>query len=190
MASEPSPDFTLLLDAARGGDQQAQSNLIDLAYRQLRSLAQGYMRRERVEHTLQPTALVNEALMRIMKDSYVDAANRTHFFALAARVMKNVLVDHERGRRAGKRGSGGIKVPLDGIGAQGAVVEEDILVVNDLLGALSAKDPLAAQVFEMKFFAGLDNEQIAEALGKTVDQVRRKTTLARSWLKVHMEPRK
>ena len=171
----------LLLDAKRG-DKDALDRLMPRMYDELRRLAASFLGRERRDHTLQPTALVNEAYMRLIDQHAVTWDNRAQFFGLAAQMMRRILVNHAEGRRAAKRGGGAVKLSLDGA----EVADEDrtleVLVVNDALERLSAFDQLKAEIVELRFFAGLTNEETAAVIGKSTATVKREWRVARAWL--------
>ena len=174
-------EVTLLLRAWAGGDSDALERLIPLVYTNLRRLAGRQMRQEAVGHTLQPTALVNEAYLRLVGN---DASwqDRAHFFAVAARVMRRILVDAARARGADKRGGGAVKVELnpslDGLPERG----QDLIALDEALDALATLDERKARVVEMKFFAGLSVEETADILKISPRSVMRDWQLARAWL--------
>ena len=152
-----------------------------MVYEELRRLARHYVRNERVGHTLQPTALVNEAYLRLVDIHKVQWQNRAHFFAMSARLMRRILVDSARSRKYQKRGAGAQKVSLD----EGMLVVEpgrDLVALDDALEALAQVDERRSKVVEMRFFGGLSVEETAEALGVSVDTVMRDWKLAKVWL--------
>lgn len=155
--------------------------LLSIAYGELKALAATYLRNERVDHTLQPTALVHEAYVRL-ENSAAKWTSRAHFFATAARAMRNVLVDHARRRGAQRRGAGNSCVSLDSIDVPDVRRQMQVLELDDLLNRLAELDARRAKVVEMKFFAGMTNEQIAEALGVARSTVADDWTVARAWL--------
>jgi len=180
-------DITRWLQEARRGDARASNCLLDAVYGDLRAIAHKYMRDERPGHTLQPTALVHEAFLRIFQSGNVDWRNRVHFFAVAARQMRRLLVDHARLRKAERRG-GGLKVSLEDVpGAAVASREQDVELVDELLCQLAKRDPKASNVVEMKFFGGMTDEDVAETLQVSLSTVRRDWIFARSWLFREME---
>jgi RNA polymerase sigma-70 factor, ECF subfamily len=170
---------TALLQAWNAGDEDAGRRLIPLVYAELRRRAGGYLRRERPGHTLQPTALVHEAYLKLV-GLQGQLASRSQFFGVASNLMRRILVDHARRRRAAKRG--GIRVTLDD--AHQAVVDRDVDLVrlDDALSELSALDPRQGRLVEMRYFGGLTQEEAAELLGVSVATVKREWTLARAWL--------
>jgi RNA polymerase sigma-70 factor (ECF subfamily) len=174
-------EITRLLLAVRGGDGGAHSELVSLIYPQLRHIAQNCIRGERSDHTLQPTALVNEAYIRMAGREF-KWANRTHFFAVAAHVMRQVLVDYARHHRAAKRSGNLQKVDLNDATVISAEIPEKILSLDEALSRLAEWDPRQASVVEMRFFAGLTEEEIGEVLGISVRTVKRDWKLARAWL--------
>jgi RNA polymerase sigma factor (TIGR02999 family) len=184
MSSTAPADLTALLRAWSAGDRDAGDRLIAVVYRELRRQAARYLARERRDHTLRPTAVVNEAYLRLAGRRQVVWQNRTQFFAVAATVMRHLLVDYARQDGASKRGGRVHTVSLDQ-GDQVAVVpaqDIDILALNDALEELAALDPLRARMIELRFFAGLTTEEAAEALGVSPATVTRGWRLARAWL--------
>ena len=178
---DPSPQITELLAAARGGDEAAGEAVARAVHDELRSLAAAYLRRERPDHTLQPTALVHEAYLRMLGQSQVEWRNRSHFFGIAAQAMRRLLVDHARKNLAARR-DGGVAVTLDeGIeGSESAGY--DVLGVHEALNALAKLDPRQAQIVELKFFVGLSLDEIAEVVEVSVATVSREWAMARAWL--------
>jgi RNA polymerase sigma factor (TIGR02999 family) len=180
-------DVTQLLAAYRAGDREAMDRLVPLVYAELRRIATRYVRGERAEHTLQPTALVHEAYMRMVEQKDVQWQNRAHFLGCAAQLMRHILVDHARSRRAGKRGGGGARVTL---GDAVAVAEEravDLIALDDALKALEALDPRQSRMVELRYFGGLSIEETAEVLGLSSAQVRREWTAVRVWLRRELQ---
>jgi RNA polymerase sigma factor (TIGR02999 family) len=174
----PDAAVTVLLRAWARGDEGAGERLFPLLYAQLRRQAARYMRRERRGHTLQPSGLVNEAYLRLRGAPGLDWQDRTHFFAIAARVMRRVLVDHARRRQAAKRD--GCLVTLDDADAPAAAL--DLLDLETALGELAALDERQARVVELRYFGGLDVEETAGALGLSARTVKREWQTARAWL--------
>jgi len=181
--SEPSrQDVTALLQAWRGGDDDALARLTPLVYSELHRLANRYMRGERAGHTLQTTALVNEAYIRLVDSSRVQWQNRAHFFAVAAQLMRRILVDFARRRKYQKRGAAWRHVTLSQ-GLNVAVNEDaDLVAVDQALEALSKLDARKARVVELRFFGGLSLEETAEALKVSTDTVGRDWRAAKAWL--------
>jgi RNA polymerase sigma factor (TIGR02999 family) len=181
MASQSDPSVTELLHSVRAGEPGAQDRLAAAIYEELRRLAASYMRRERPDHTLQPTALVHEAFIRLMGQERLEWQDRSHFFGVAAQMMRRILVDHARRSSATKR-HGGHGVTLDDSIADPATPSLEVLRVNDALNALAAIDPRQARIVEMRFFVGLSIDETAEVLGISSATVSREWTLARAWL--------
>jgi RNA polymerase sigma factor (TIGR02999 family) len=171
-----------LVESARRGDEQALSALMPLVYDELRRLAASYMRRERPGQTLQATALVHDAYIRLMQDSKLSWQNRSHFFGIAARSMRQILVERARARRAAKRGGSRIRVTLDA----GLLATEapaiDLEALDEALTRLEALDAELAQVVEVRFFGGLSIDEAAEALDVSPATVKRRWTVAKAWL--------
>jgi RNA polymerase sigma factor (TIGR02999 family) len=174
----PAPAVTTLLRAWAQGDQAAGEELFPILYAELRRQARHYMRRERRSHTLQPSGLVNEAYLRLAGSPDLGWQDRAHFFAIAARVMRQVLVDHARRRRAAKRE--GCRVTLEDAKAPAAPLE--LLDLENALTELVALDPRQARVVELRFFGGLDVEETADVLGLSARTVKREWQTARAWL--------
>jgi RNA polymerase sigma-70 factor, ECF subfamily len=173
---------TDLLLAWSRGERDAFDQLVPLVHGELRRLARRYMSRERPGHTLQPTALVNEAYVRLLGVNRVSWQNRTHFFAMAARVMRRVLVDFERARRNQKRGGGARKASLGEALDVASPETQDLVAVDDALTRLDAVHPRKGQVVELRFFGGLSLDETAEALHVSRDTVKRDWRFARLWL--------
>ena len=171
-------DVTRLLDAAAGGDRQAAADLLPLVYDELRKLAAVRMAAEAPGHTLDATALVHEAYLRLVGDQQFDG--RGHFFAAAAEAMRRILVNHARDRGRRKRGGGLNRVELGDLPAP--TPDERLLALDDALTRLAAEDPDVARVVELRHFGGLGHEQIAKLLGISVYEARQKWTYARAWL--------
>lgn len=175
-------EFTELLLAWSGGDELAQQKLIPLVYEELRRVARRYMRGERAGHTLQTTALVHEAYLRLLESRRVRWKNRSHFMAVSAQLMRRILVDFARSRTALKRGGDVPRVPLDETLHGGAKSALDFEALDDALEALSSFDARKARVVELRFFGGLNFEETAHILDVSTDTVRRDWKLARAWL--------
>jgi len=173
---------TQMLAAWAGGDQTALEQLTPLVYEELRRLARQRMRRERPGHTLQTTALANEAYLRLVDQTQVRWQNRAHFFAIAAQQMRRILVDYARRRLYQKRGGGALQVTL--AEAEGLTDEHtpDLVALDEALRSLAEVDPRRAQVVELKFFGGLTNEETAEVLKVSTGTVERDWTIAKAWL--------
>jgi RNA polymerase sigma factor (TIGR02999 family) len=176
-------DVTRLLNAAAQGHDSAVSDLLPLVYDSLRSLAADFFLRERRGHTLQPTALVHEAYIRLVRQEGVDWQSRGQFFVIAAKAMRNILVDHARGRDRLKRGGGWGRFTLDGV----EVPEEsadalDMLALDEALARLSLLDERKARIVELRFFAGLSSEDAAQLLGVSRSTAAEEWRMARAWL--------
>lgn len=183
MTTRPHPqDVTQLLLAWNQGEQTALEKLVPLVYKELERLAHRYMRGERPDHTLQTTALVNEAYLRLIDSSKVHWQNRAHFLAISAQTMRRVLVDMARSRHYQKRGGEAEKVSLDEALAVSQERRVDLVALDDALTALAAVDPRKCQVVELRFFGGLSAEESAEVLKVSADTVLRDWKLAKVWL--------
>jgi RNA polymerase sigma-70 factor (ECF subfamily) len=178
-----SHEITQLLLAWSDGDREALDRLTPLVYAELRRLAKSYMRRERAGHTLQTTALIHEAYLRLIDAGQVEWRNRAHFFGVAARAMRQILVAMARERGCQKRGGGARQVSLDEAMMIDEGLDEDLVALDEALGALAQFDARKAQVVEMRFFGGLTEDEIAVALDVSTETVRRDWRLARSWLR-------
>lgn len=183
MSRQSHPDVTALLMAWGKGDEDALSRLTPLVYDELHRLAEGYMRREHVGHTLQTTALVNEAYIKLVDSSRVRWQNRAHFFAVAAQLMRRILVNFARNRRYQKRGGDWRQVTFaEGLGVA-ANLDSDLVALDEALQGLDRLDPRKARVVELRFFGGLSLEETAEALQVSTDTVGRDWRAAKAWLK-------
>lgn len=171
----------LLLDWSKG-DDTALNKLIPVIYQELQRLAHHYMRQERVEHTLQTTALVNEAYMRLVSYQMIQWQGRTHFFAVAAQAMRRILVEHARGRASVKRGGGMQKVSLDETAIVSEAKAAELIAVDDALNRLEAWDPRKSKIVELRFFGGLSIDETAEALKISPTTVQREWRSAKAWL--------
>jgi len=170
-----------LLQQWSGGDPQAREDLVPLVYQELRKRAAAYLRRERPNHTLQPTALVNEAYLRLMGQERVAWINRAQFFGVAAQAMRRILVDHAREREAAKR-AGGIRVTLDEGMRSVAPIDCELLMLDSVLQELAAIDPRQARIVEMRYFGGLSEEEVAAILSLSRATITREWRSARAWL--------
>ncbi|MEP7340094.1 MAG: sigma-70 family RNA polymerase sigma factor [Acidobacteriota bacterium] len=186
MASSPHQVTQLLLDW-RNGDQEALEKLTPLLYGELRRLAESYLRRERANHTLQATALVNEAFLQLLGNSPMDWQNRAHFFGIAARLMRQILVDHARAHSASKRGSGQDALPLDDAIEVPGARPADVVALDDALQDLAAFDDRKSRIIELRYFGGLSIEETAEVAGISVATVRRELRMAEAWLYRQMQ---
>lgn len=174
--------ITVLLSRVSDGDRDAFDHLIPLVYRELHRIAEGYLRRESQNQTLQPTALIHEAYMRLVDYRGADYQNRTHFFRVAARVMRRILVDHARARHAAKRGSD-VKISLDERFDFAPERDRIVLALDDALNTLACEDAGKARLVEMRFFGGMTAEEIAKCDGTPVHIVRRELRAAQAWLR-------
>jgi RNA polymerase sigma-70 factor (ECF subfamily) len=181
MVADPSSDVTRMLREWSAGDPSAADRLLPVVYAELRRLAAGYLKRERTGHTLQPTALVNEAWMRLAGQN-APWQNRAHFLGVAAGAMRRVLVDHARRRQARKRGGGDLRVTLTDAAAPGGGNEIDLVRLDEALERLAALDERQAKMVTMRFFAGLTVEETAEALGVSEKTVKRDWAAAKAYL--------
>ena len=181
-----SSPITALFRKLREGDQAALDELMPLVYGELRRIAQSFLRRQRPGHTLQPTALVNEAFIKLFEDAPPQLADRAHFLAVMARVMRQVLVDYARALDTAKRGGGGARVQWDtniAVQANGVSRQLKVLELHDALEALARENGALAQVVEMHYFGGMTAEEAAVAAGRSVHVVRHELRLARAWLR-------
>jgi RNA polymerase sigma factor (TIGR02999 family) len=183
MKNPPSHQVTQLLIAWGDGDESALDELLPLVYDELRRLARQYMRRERPGNTLQTSALVNEAYLRLIDQRDVRWQNRAHFYGIAAQLMRRILVDHARKRSYQKRGGGAHRVTLE----EGLIVSDeragDIVALDDALNSLAAVDQRQSRIVELRFFAGLSIEETAEVLAVSPGTVMRDWTFAKAWLR-------
>lgn len=175
--------ITALLQRARAGDRSAEADLVPEVYDELRRLARAQIEREASGHTLQVTALVHEAYLRLFGGTVPEVRDRAHFLALAARAMRHVLVDHARQRRAKKRGAGAVREPLDEAVAALEAGRLDLIALHDALEQLGERDPELVQVVELHFFAGFSLREVAGTLGLAERTVHARWSLARAWLR-------
>lgn len=188
MERAPAPSHvTQLLDEARAGKAEALNRLLPLVYTELRRVAAAYMRRERESQTLQATALVHEAYLRLMGEQKVAWQNRAHFCAIAAQSMREILVERARARHAQKRGGHWHRITLTDARLGSDPPPLDVLSLDEALTRLAAFDPARARLVELRFFGGLTIEETAEALGQSPATVKRGWALARAWLKRELE---
>jgi RNA polymerase sigma factor (TIGR02999 family) len=178
--------ITVLLSRLSGGDQDAFDRLIPLVYQELHRIAEGYVRRESPNHTLQPTALIHEAYLRLVDSNSAGYQNRTHFFGVAARVMRQILVDHARARHAAKRGAA-LKVAFEPRFDFAPERDRILMALDDALSTLSRDDSGKARLVELRFFGGMTAEEIAESLHTPIHVVRRELRAAQAWLRREME---
>jgi RNA polymerase sigma factor (TIGR02999 family) len=182
LVDSPQEAVTRLLFEWNSGSKQALDLLTPILYDELRRLADHYLRNERAAATLQPTALVHEAYLRLVAQSLPDWESRSHFFGVAAHLMRQILVDHSRRRRSAKRGSGAEKLSIEEVVSLAPGSDREIEALDDALSALAAVDPRKSKVIEMRFFGGFSVEETAQALGISVATVGREQRLAEAWL--------
>ena len=183
MTSSPSPDATRMVNALAAGDQHVAEELMPLVYDEFRQLADNYLRQETRAHTLQPTALVHEAYLKLIDQTRVNWQGRTHFFAVGGQAMRRVLVDHARARNRAKRGGGWQRITLDERLQLSPDRDADLLAVDEAIEKLAQLDPRQARIVELRFFAGLTVEEVAEALGLSKRTVENEWTIIRAWLR-------
>jgi RNA polymerase sigma factor (TIGR02999 family) len=181
MGTEPG-DVTMLLIELRAGNREAEAKLILLVYKELRRLASHYLRGERSNHTLQPTALVHEAYLRLIKIKEVDWQDRSHFFATAATVMRRILVDHARAQQAGKREGVRKAISLDEVFVSSPARCRELLALDDALEKLNQINARQSRIVELRFFGGLSEEETGAVLGISSRTVKRDWRVARAWL--------
>ncbi len=180
-------DITMLLTRWSEGDEGALNFLTPLIYGELRRRAAFLLRNERPGHTLQATALVNEVYLKLEGQAKVRWQNRTHFFAVAARAMRQILIDYARRHGRGKRGGSAVVLPLDEALVTAPEISADLLLLDEALERLLAVDPRKAKVVELRFFGGLENHEVAEVLKVSPNTVMRDWNLAKAWLRREME---
>jgi RNA polymerase sigma factor (TIGR02999 family) len=178
----PSSEVTQLLNAWCQGDTEALERLAPLVESELRKVARAYLRQEDPNHTLQPTALINEAYLRLIQWNAVEWQGRTHFYAVAAKLMRRILVNHAVSQGAKKRGGSAVLVSLMEAADVGHAPNTDILALNSALDKLAQFDPRKSRLVELRFFAGLSNQEAADVLGSSPRTVNREWSLARAWL--------
>lgn len=183
MESASNQNVSQLLDAWGGGDQAALEQLMPLVYDELRRIAHRHLGRERAGHTLQTSALVNEAYLKLVKEREMRWQNRAHFFAIAARLMRLILVDYARGRNRARRGGGAQRVSLDEAMAVSDEQAADVLALDEALNRLAVFDERKSRVVELRYFSGLSVEETAEVLQVSAVTVMREWRLAKAWLR-------
>lgn len=179
---------TELLKLLKDGHREVVPQLVEMVYCELRRIAAGRMQAERPSHTLTPTALVHEAYLRLAGSADLQFQDRTHFFAVAAQAMRRILVDHARARCAARRGGGPGSTPLEGIDVAVPQSDEELVELDDALLRLAEFSPRQGSVVEMRYFAGLTEDEVAEVLGVTRRTVNRDWQMARAWLHSQMRP--
>jgi len=175
-------EVTRLLVDVRAGSKDAEARLLAVLYDELRRLAASYLRRERPDHTLQPTALVHEAYLRLVEQREQNWQNRAHFMGVSARVMRQILVDYARQRLTDKRGGRVQLLPLDETVVAGAQRPEELVALDDALSRLEAIDQRQSQIVELRFFGGLTEDEVSHVLGMSVRTIKRDWNVARAWL--------
>lgn len=180
--SIPAGEVTQLLLAWGEGDKEALARLVPLVQSELKQIARRYMRRERPDHTLQPTALVNEAYLRLIQGNSMKWQSRAHFFGIAANLMRQILVDNARRHMQLKRGGDALRVSLTAAEALGDQKDAGIIALDDALNSLAEFDSRKSKIIELRFFGGLTEEETAEALNMTLRTTQREWRLARAWL--------
>jgi RNA polymerase sigma factor (TIGR02999 family) len=183
-------DITQWLSGLEGAEPAASTRLFELLYDELRRVARAHLRREDPGHTLSATALAHEAWFRMAEQTRTQWRNRSHFLAVASTMMRRILVNHELAKRALKREADLVPVTLSGLEQIGLADDRDVVAVHEALLALEAFEPRAAKVVELRFFGGLENEEIAEALGLSLATVKRDWALARAWLQRELAARR
>lgn len=183
MATRSPEGVTQLLEKWSQGDQEALAQLLPLVYDELHRLAGAYLRRERADHTLQPTALVNEAYLRLIDQHSAGWQNRAQFFGVAAQLMRRILVDHARAHNAAKRGGPREQLSLSHLRSFGAQPDLDLMAVHDVLNKLAEIDPDQSRIVELRFFGGLTIEETAEVMHSSHATVEREWKMARAWLR-------
>ena len=178
----PATDVTLLLKRFSSGDEQALAELIPQIYDELRRLASFYLQSERVNHTLQTTALVHEAYLRLVDQKQVEWSNRNHFFGVAAQMMRRILVDHARKHVSLKRGGSFSRISLEQAAVFSRERPRELIAVDELLTRLASLDPQGSRIVELRFFAGLSLEETAEVTGLSSAKVRREWSATKAWL--------
>ena len=182
MSDELQDEVTQILHEWSGGDQDAPARLMPLVYHELRRQARGYLARERSEHTLQPTALVHEAYLRLVDQTRISWQNRAHFFGIAANMMRRILVDHARAHASQKRGGAAERLSIDDLQIPLEQRAADLIALDEALEKLVGFDERKAKIVELRFFGGLTDEEIAEVLGVSSRTVLRDWKTARLWL--------
>jgi RNA polymerase sigma-70 factor, ECF subfamily len=182
MPDLPQEDITATLLEMSAGDENAAAKLLPYVYDELRRLAAGYLRRERPDHTLQPTALVHEAYLRLIDQTRADWKNRAHFYAVASEMMRRILVDHARKHHAAKRGGNETRISLDEAISFPRDVEMEVMAVDEALMDLSRLDPQQGRVVELRFFGGLTLDETAEVMAISRSTVQREWNMAKSFL--------
>lgn len=182
MTEDSSPGVTQLLEGARAGDRASLDELLPVVYQELKRIASRQLASERSNHSLQATALVHEAYLRLIDQHSVDWRNRAHFFSIAAEMMRRILVNHAISRRAQKRGAGETLLSLDEVNGIANKQNVDLILLDEALNRLAEFDSQQARIVELRFFAGLTNEEVAEVLNVSDSTVKREWRSAQAWL--------
>lgn len=186
MRTPPPNEITRLLLCWSRGNQAALDQLMPVVYEELRKLAHSYLRRERPDHTLQPTALINEAYLRLVRQDFPEWRSRSHFYGVAAQLMRQILIEHARARAADKR-VGGQKLSLDESLTFSDEKAAELVALDDALAALAKFDERKVRIIELRYFSGLSLEETADALGVSIATIGHEMRLARAWLRREME---
>lgn len=187
--SEHTPPITQFLRDWREGDADSAGRVVSELYSELHRMAAHLLRSERAGHTLQPTALINEVYLRLGSEHAPEWRNRAHFFAVVATTLRRILIDHARAHRSDRRGGGEVNLSLDEVKAGSPCSYDDLLIIDEALSQLEQADPRAARVTELRFFAGLQENEIAEELSVSEITVKRDWKFARAWLAAHLQSR-
>jgi len=182
MTDPANQDVTALLHRLKDGDAEALDRLLPLVYGEMRALAAHHMKGERKNHTLQPTALVHEAYLRLVKRDSPNWDNRAHFLGVATQVIRRILVEHARAKKRERRGGGGVRVTLTEEALSGPAMDMDVLALDEALNRLGEEDDTAQKVVELRFFGGMTVQETAEVLGIAVRTVHRRWAYAKAWL--------
>jgi RNA polymerase sigma-70 factor, ECF subfamily len=182
MTQNPNENLTQMLKEAQAGNRTSLDEFLPLVYDELKRVAAHKLAFERPNHTLQATALVHEAYLRLIDQHSVNWQNRAHFFAIASEMMRRILVNHAESHNAKKRGDGKTLISLDDVNDLAADSEVDLIFLDNALRELAEFDPGAAKIVELKFFGGLTNEEVAEVLGVSESTIKREWRMARAWL--------
>jgi len=188
MQTPPPQEITQLLLRWSRGEQAALDQLMPVVYEELRKLAHSYLRRERPDHTLQPTALINEAYLRLVKQDFPEWQSRRHFYGVAAQLMRQILVEYARTRAADKRGGGGQKFSLDEALTFSDEKTAELVALDDALISLAKFDERKVRIIELRYFGGLSLEETAAELGVSIATIGHEMRLARAWLRREMNP--
>jgi RNA polymerase sigma factor (TIGR02999 family) len=184
-----SGEVTVLLGKVKQGNKEAEGELLAVLYKELRKIAGSYMRNESAGHTLQPTALVNEAYLRLVDQTRVDWKDRSHFLGVAAQLMRRILVDHARERFAARRGGRQVQLQIENLDIPNLSGQEEVLAVHEALNRLGELDPQQGRVVEMRYFGGLTVEETADALSVSPRTVKRDWAMAIAWLRAEFAGR-